>query len=152
LIIGKRSSIQNRKPEDYLPCSFCYIFFIKTELYKHAKKCSHKPEIRMASDNEDEEDSYVVKTRHIKLAQVFLASALNPVERFVSTSSIFRESATNKMHDIETTRILKSNRVVSRTNIRKTRVYQFLYLNYQFRFLILAFYSFTNNLKLLTYV
>jgi len=141
LIIGKRSSNQNRKPEDYLPCSFCYVFFIKTELFRHAKKCIHKPDIHMASNNK-------VKTKCcIKLARVFLARALNPAERFVSTSYIVRESVINNMDDDETTRILKSNRVVSSTSIRKTGVYQFLYLNYyQYRkFLLYAFCSLTKN-------
>lgn len=40
LIIGKRN--KHFSPEDYLPCSQCYVFFLKKEIWRHMKKCKFR--------------------------------------------------------------------------------------------------------------
>ena len=42
LFVGRRPSAFAHKPEDYLPCQFCLAFYVKQELWRHAKHCSFR--------------------------------------------------------------------------------------------------------------
>lgn len=52
LIVGKRN--KHVSPHDYLPCSFCYVFYLKTELWRHTKKCKFRNMTIVFTDKEKE--------------------------------------------------------------------------------------------------
>ena len=41
LIVGRSPKLM-RHPSDFLPCQFCFVFFVKTELYRHCRDCKFR--------------------------------------------------------------------------------------------------------------
>jgi hypothetical protein len=57
LFVGRRPSSLAHKPEDYLPCQFCLAFYVKGELWRHAKHCSfHSTPIRYENAEQEAKD------------------------------------------------------------------------------------------------
>ena len=52
LIMGKQVQ-KLKKPSDYLPCTYCLVFYLKEELWRHAKVCRFRS-VHLF-ENEDQE-------------------------------------------------------------------------------------------------
>ena len=39
LIVARRPDIGTHSAADYLPCKFCFRFYVKSDLWRHCKKC-----------------------------------------------------------------------------------------------------------------
>lgn len=44
LVVARRSKRNGRQQMNYLPCEYCYDFFLKQNLSRHYQKCLHRPE------------------------------------------------------------------------------------------------------------
>lgn len=60
LIVAHRPTEGIHTADDYLPCKFCLRFYVKTELWRHARRCQFSPEPLSGESlglNEDEKTS-----------------------------------------------------------------------------------------------
>ena len=74
IIPRRRSAKIRHSNQDYLPCAICKGFFLKSELWRHHRRCSQLEE---ESDRENERDYKVSVTAEAKilLSSAFLSAS-----------------------------------------------------------------------------
>ena len=75
LVMRRPSDFEETKPEDFLPCSYCFGFIRKNELWRHCKTCAFKDN----NDVEDENSEQKYKNIQQK-SKILLMAHLKPSE------------------------------------------------------------------------
>ena len=108
--VGRRPSTKNHSPSDYLPCQHCYIFFVKSELWRHTKHC-HFQTAPLTSDN-SMKDAKMDKDC-ISAAKLLLQGAAGTKSvGFEINDDKFCNSVISALHQDEVSKAIKSDRLI----------------------------------------
>ena len=108
LYVGRRATPGHEHEADkYLPCSFCYTFFIASELWRHAKRCPAKT-VPVCPANGDEEIRMAKDC--ITASRMLIRGATGPTAvGFSLDSEQFVTDCIDAMHSDDVSRAVKSD-------------------------------------------
>ncbi|XP_030833631.1 uncharacterized protein LOC115926148 [Strongylocentrotus purpuratus] len=98
-------------PEEYLPCSHCYAFYSKDDLYRHVHRCKLRPDVE-DEDETCEPPKKKKRTLHVQTGRMMLPgpSGVSPKVHMILSMGV----------DDEILRVVKSDRLMQQVAERLT--------------------------------